>query len=320
VEFLVAAGRGLECRPVLFAAGDPHLELLSAGREALAASYEFAIPERAILEILRDKCAQYRWLMDRNVPVPRTCVPRSAEEAAHDAAQVGLPCIAKPGISHLWTRTASSKVVLLKSAGDARAAFTAMEAAGSGCLIQAIVGGGDDHFYGALCCFSRHGAPLAAFTKRKLRQYPERFGNGSVQLSVAAPQLAERSVAMLRGLEARGFMSIEYKLDPADGEMKLIEINPRSVSGLQLAVDSGCDLPWIGYCDLSGLPADAAGGHREGVLFVNEAWEMRRVRAARRALAWPGYLATLLWARSRAALSLEDPGPAWSLFKRAAGL
>jgi predicted ATP-grasp superfamily ATP-dependent carboligase len=183
--------------------------------------------------------------------------------------------------------------------------------------MQETIGGGDDRLYGALCCFSRLGEPLATMTKRKLRQYPEGFGNGSVQVSLDLPELAARSERILGSLGCRGFMSIEYKHDPADGRMKLIEINPRLVSGLQMAIDSGLDLPWLGYCDIVGAAAGELRAPRHGTIFMNEAWELRRVLSKRTAWAWADAALMAMRARSFAVWSVRDPGPLWSLAKRA---
>lgn len=316
VSFLEHVGSKLDCRPVVFAAGDPHLDVLQSGQERLAAFYDFSAASSEVLELLRDKRSQYRWMLQRNLEIPRTLIPESGEEAAEAARTIGFPCIAKPAVSYRWPLRSKSKAVVLRSAAEADAAYRAMEEAGCGCVIQETIHGGDDRFYGTLSCFSRLGKPLVTFAKRKLRQYPEEFGNGSVQISVDMPELVERSEAILRSLGCSGFMSIEYKLDAADGRMKLIEINPRMVSGLQMAVDSGCDLPWIGYRDLAVLPAEDPPGYRSGVLFVNEAWELRRVLARRRFADWLEAAATVIRARSFASWSVRDPGPFLSLVKR----
>ncbi len=316
VEFMAAAGSRLDCRPVMFAAGDPHIDVLLAGRERLAAFYDFFAAGSEVLKLLRDKRSQYRWMMQRKVEIPRTLIPESGEEAAEAARSIGFPCIAKPAVSHRWPLRSRMKAVALRSAADADTAYRAMEEAGCGCVIQETVAGADDQFYGTLSYFSLAGKPLATFAKRKLRQYPERFGNGSVQVSVDMPELVARSEAILRSLGCGGFISIEYKLDAADGRMKLIEINPRMVSGLQMAIDSGCDFPWIGYRDLAGLPEEEQPGFKSGVIFVNEAWELRRVLARRRMADWLAAALTAMRARSFAAWSLRDPGPFLSLVKR----
>ncbi len=153
-------------------------------------------------------------------------------------------------------------------------------------------------------------------TKRKLCQYPARFGNGSVQVSVDLPDLAHRSQEIFRNLGYAGFGTIEYKLDPADLRMKLIEINPRPVSGLQLAIDSGCDMPWIAYGALTGASPAPLFTHKSGVLFVNEAWEARRVWQSRSPGEWLRSAAFVTRARSFAAFSLSDPAPFCSHLRR----
>lgn len=317
IDFLAGVGRMLDCRPIVFAAGDPHLDLLSAGRASLPAYCILSVAPAEVIEVLRDKRLQHRLLLEHGVDLPATRIPESPAEAAHDAGAIGLPCLVKPAVSHRWWQVRAAKAIVVDAPRRAAEIYSEMTAAGCGCLIQQLIPGGDDQLFGALSYLSQDGDPLATLIKRKLHQYPERFGNGSVQVAVGLPALAAGSNELLRKLGCRGFGSIEYKLDPADGKMKLLEINPRPVSGFQLAVDSGCDLPWIAYRDLAGLPRQPAPAHRSGVLFVNEAWELRRVMKRGSLKDWLGYASTLARARSYAAWSLEDPGPAWSLIKRA---
>jgi predicted ATP-grasp superfamily ATP-dependent carboligase len=319
VGFLLAAGRRFECRPVLFAAGDPHLTLLSCGRDALGEFYEFCIPRRDVLELLLDKRRQYRYLLDHGVDLPQSRMPESPAQAVEDAREIGFPCLAKPAVSHRWVAASGAKLVVVSDPDQAGECYRAMTAAGSGFLLQQLIGGGDDQLYGALCYFDRQGSPLATATKRKLKQYPERFGNGSVQISVHQPDLADHAQQVLRQLGYVGFGSVEYKLDPRDRKMKLIEINPRPVSGLQIAIDSGTDLPWLAYEDLTGVAHDPLPSPRAGVLFVNESWELQRVwrTAPYSPVEWMRFAVSVARARSLATLSLRDPGPALSLVRRA---
>jgi predicted ATP-grasp superfamily ATP-dependent carboligase len=101
--------------------------------------------------------------------------------------------------------------------------------------------------------------------------------------------------------------------------MKLMELNPRTVSGLQMAVDSGCDMPWLAYGDATGASPAPITEFREGVRFVNISWEFQRVRRvpSRSPVKWLRFAVNLARARSFAMLSLRDPGPALSLIRRA---
>jgi hypothetical protein len=50
---------------------------------------------------------------------------------------------------------------------------------------------------------------------------------------------------------------------------------------------------------------------------MNEAWELRRVLSKRTAWAWADAALMAMRARSFAVWSVRDPGPLWSLAKRA---
>jgi predicted ATP-grasp superfamily ATP-dependent carboligase len=309
--FLLEAAEALECKPVLIPTGDPHLRALAPLAESLGQSYSCALPPDGVFGALVDKRSQYRLLAAAGAPLPSAALPTTEAEAACAATQIGLPCIVKPGFGDLWTPRAGQKLVEARTSEDLLSAYRAMSAAGVGALIQELIPGGDDAFYGCICHFSAAGELLACFTKRKLRQYPPRFGNGSYQTSVACPEAAETSIRLLRGMGYRGTAAIEYKLDPRDGRLKLIEINCRAVSGTQLAIDAGVDLPWIVYRDCIGQPLPPATDFAVGRKLVNLSWDARSylkagdhspVGAAR-------WLKSVLQADSDSLFSWRDPGP-----------
>lgn len=319
VAFLLEAGPFLACRPAILVSGDAHLELLSAARGAVGEHYDFVIAEAATLDLLADKRSQYRWFQERDVPVPRTLIPGNEDEAEEFAEQIGFPCLAKPAFSHRWATLSKRKVFPVDSRAEAARHYTRMHACKAHMVLQEYIEGADDQFYGALTYIGRSGRTLAAFTKRKLHQFPERFGNGCLQVSIRDPALQELAAGIFEGLGYTGFGGIEFKVDKRDGRRKLIELNPRTVSGLQMAVDSGCDMPWLAYCDITGMTPAAVTDFRDGVRFVNVAWELQRVRhdASRSPAKWLRFAGDLARARSFAELSLRDPGPTLSLIKRA---
>ena len=319
LDFLEEAGGSLDCKPVVIAAGDPHLMLLADGTPRLDSRYRLAVPPAELTAALLDKRRQYRMLQESGAALPMTRWPAGEADALSAAREVGYPCIVKPAYSHLWVRASDAKLSVVGSPAEMETAYRAMAEAGQGLVVQELIPGGDDSFFGFLSYWDTRGRLLAWCTKRKLRQYPPGFGNGSYQVSVDCPEITEQSIGLLRRLNCRGFASIEYKRDSRDGQMKLMEINPRTVSGLQLAIDAGVDLPWIAYRDLIGEELPPATAFRAGVRFVNESWEAKRFWASGRRspaelLRW---LRSLAEARSFAVLSIRDPAPAFSLLARA---
>jgi predicted ATP-grasp superfamily ATP-dependent carboligase len=66
-------------------------------------------------------------------------------------------------------------------------------------------------------------------------------------VSVVRPDLVAASVRLLAGLRWTGFAMVEWKTDPRDGIPRLLEINPRFVGSLELALRSGVDFPYLLY-------------------------------------------------------------------------
>jgi predicted ATP-grasp superfamily ATP-dependent carboligase len=129
---------------------------------------------------------------------------------------------------------------------------------------------------------------------------------------VDAFQVAEQSRQLLRSLNYRGFCAIEYKWDARDGTYRLMEINPRTASGNQLAIDAGVDFPWIGYRYLTGTldQEDTPIGFRRGVKLVNEGWDVQAYLALRKTekLSFWKWLASLRGAKP-AIWAWNDPLP-----------
>jgi predicted ATP-grasp superfamily ATP-dependent carboligase len=117
---------------------------------------------------------------------------------------------------------------------------------------------------------------------------------------------------------------VEFKRDPTDGTLVLMEINPRTVSGNQLGISAGVDLPWIAYRHLIGsdpglMPAPTFRPH---VTFVNEEWDVlafSALRASQR-LTLGAWLRSWLGTRSWAVFAWDDPSPLlvglWRLLRR----
>ena len=248
----------------------------------------------------------------------RAVEPADESEARAAVKEIGLPCIVKPGKGDLWFRRSGSKLQVARTADEAVEWYRAMRQAGVSAILQELIPGGDDSFFGCFCYIDQAGEVRASFTKRKLRQHPANFGNGSYQVSVDSPETAELALVLLEKIGYRGVASVEFKRDPRDGKLKLIEINCRAASGTQMAIDAGVDLPWLVYRDLVGDPLPPVSAFRAGCKFINLSWDAQRFweSGERNPVGFARWAWSVLRADSHAALSLRDPGPAFSLVKR----
>ncbi len=127
--------------------------------------------------------------------------------------------------------------------------------------MQEWIPGPDTELYGYLAFWDADGREHSWMTKRKERQHPLGIGSGATQISVDAPEVAELSRRLLAAFGWRGLVGVEWKRDERDRGFRLVEINPRTVIGNQLAISAGVDLPWIAYCELSDAAAAGGAGH-----------------------------------------------------------
>jgi predicted ATP-grasp superfamily ATP-dependent carboligase len=130
---------------------------------------------------------------------------------------------------------------------------------------------------------------------------------------VDAPEIASLSRRLLRAYEYRGFVGVEFKQDARDGRFRLMEINPRTVSGNQLAIAAGVDFPWIGYeCLANSEPRPrAAERFRVGVAYVNEEWDLKAFLRLKQAgeLTLLRWLGDLFRSDAKALAAIDDPLP-----------
>jgi len=93
---------------------------------------------------------------------------------------------------------------------------------------------------------------------RKRRQFEPMFGSSCYSTSVNEPEVEQLALRLLKSIQFHGISSVEFKRDPRDGTFKLMEINVRSPLMIGVAIDSGVDLPWLSYCELTGQPLPEA--------------------------------------------------------------
>jgi predicted ATP-grasp superfamily ATP-dependent carboligase len=311
VETLLRLGRQLPRRAVLFPTSDAYCVLVAKSPE-LREYYDYLLPEPSTLDRIVDKHLQYQDASAAGIAIPHTCFPADTDEARRLAKDLTYPCIVKPYKSHERRRLSfAGKVSLVSSADELARELDRFEGETLEVMIQEIVPGGDDQLFGYLGFWDVEGRERAWLTKRKLRQSTH-FGDGSFQEAVQAPEVAELSRKLLNAIGYQGFVGVEFRLDPRDGAYRLMEINPRTVSGNQLAISAGVDFPWLGYLHATGqLGEGPADPFRVGTRYVNEMWDLRAYLRLRKTegLRFGSWLRSLIAAEAHAFGAWDDPMP-----------
>ena len=312
VSSLKDAAMASRSAPVIFATSDGHNHFLARHQDALAPVARYLSPSLQTIESILDKKLQYQRASEAGIATPVCSYPESDEALEDFSRTISYPSIIKPCVSHVGRKLLGGrKVRVVHDREELMTAWKELGEAQNQFMIQEIIPGGDDQLFGYLAFWSRDGEELAWVTKQKLRQNPPIYGDGSLQRSVSCEPVRELSRRLLARFDYRGFVAVEYKKDPRDGEFKLMEINPRTVSGNQLAVSAGVDFPSIGYDYLTDPAYRCEARFRPGVQFVNEEWDLRAYLSLRKEgkLGLSGFLKTLMGSESRAIWAADDMRP-----------
>jgi predicted ATP-grasp superfamily ATP-dependent carboligase len=316
LETLVDAAQSSGSRPILLVAFDQAVLMVGKHAEELKRHYDFLIPPFEGSAAIVDKRRQYQLATAAGVPIPPTAYPESGGEATALAAEISYPCLLKPHVSYgAGDHFGGRKNAVIADARTLEAEFDRAAAAGIPCLVQEIVPGGDEALYGYLGFWGRDRNELAWITKQKLRQNPRLYGDGTCQRTIDVPRVAELSRRFLKALDYVGVGSVEFKYDARDDSYRLMEVNPRAVSGNQLAVAAGVDLPYISYAYLADgvVPSWE---QRWDVRWVHELYDLKTLLRERRhpgAAVWE-WVRSLHNADTFALGAWNDPAPLLGAF------
>jgi predicted ATP-grasp superfamily ATP-dependent carboligase len=314
LRVLADVARKSRYKPVIFATSDAHNEFLAHSGYQLEDLCDFCIPDPITIDALIDKKKQYETAKKVGIPVPLCIYPPDVEFIKENQHLFNFPCIIKPCTAHRGRQLLNGKKVkVVQNIVELGEAWGLLGDAVSEFMVQEVIPGGDSGLYGYLAFWSRDGEEVAWITKQKLRQNPPIYGDGALQVAIDAPEVRELSIRLLKEFGYKGFVGVEFKLDPRDEIFKLMEINPRTVSGNQLAISAGIDFPYIGYQYLTGAQFSYSGTFKRGTQFVNEDWDFRScitLRKTNEGGLW-NYMKDLYFSESKAIWAPDDLGPVW---------
>jgi hypothetical protein len=132
------------------------------------------------------------------------------------------------------------------------AAVRECEARFGGAVVEEFIPGGAEADNAVVLLFSPQSRLIAAFTARKIRQWPESGGLVAVGRSTANERLVELVLPFFEKWGWCGGAEVELKRDSRDGQDKVIEINPRFPGNLRFPLECG-----LGLAVLAADPAPA---------------------------------------------------------------
>ena len=297
---------------VVLPCSDDALELVSKNRATLEKDYVLSEANDEMTLAMLDKAKTNDLARRAGVPIPRTWELQKREDLLEILDEIPYPCALKPCHSHEFQRHyPSRKLFVVENEKQLIDRFNAAEELGLSMLLSEIITGGDDRLCSYFTYIDESGEPLFHFTKHKLRQYPIHFGIGTYHISDWSPAVAELGLAFFRAIGIRGLAYVEFKRDSRDGQLKLIECNPRFSAATELLVLSGIDLPLFVYNRLTGGPLPPTEHYRKGVRLVRPLEDFAAFRQYNRRgeLSTANWLGSFLHPWHTAYFRWRDPWP-----------
>ncbi len=257
VEALVGFGRDEAQPPVLYFEEDVHLLMVSRHRHRLATAFRFTLPEPGLVEQLVDKARFQRLAETLSLPVPRARVLHPGADVSPPDLGLPYPLVVKPLVRReSWAAVErGGKAVRVDGAGDLRALWPRLAAAGIDLLAQELIPGPETGIESYHVYVDERGEVAGEFTGRKIRTFPMVYGHSTAltitDIRGAAADVAATGRELAARIGLRGVAKFDFKRAP-DGRLYLLEINARFNLWHHLGAVAGVNLPALVHADLAG--------------------------------------------------------------------
>lgn len=311
VDILLDVGRRLGLDGwVLYPTRDETVAAFARYNAALVEQFRVPTPAWDTMQWVWDKRRTYRLANKLEIPTPRTWYPGSVEELAE--IPVDAPLALKPAIKEHFIYATKAKAWRANTRAELQQIFERATAHidPAEIMIQDLIpGGGSQQF--AYCAFFKEGRPLASMVVRRRRQHPPEFGRASTFVeAIELPILETLSERFLRAINYYGLVELEYKLDPRDGQYKLLDVNGRTWGYHTLGSGAGVDFPYLLFADQMGQSIEPRRG-RAGVSWIRLITDLPTgiIEVLGRRLDLREYLRSLKNFQVEAVFNREDPLP-----------
>lgn len=311
INFLLDLGRRLRTKGVLIPTADADVLAISKHRTKLEDYFHFPMPDWDVIERLVNKKEFHKSILRLNIPQPKTYLPENISELKHIVDELTYPCIIKPAFS--YKNNLGAKVLKINSKEQLIESYDKAISCGQEMVIQEVIPGDDSNIYGLGTYCNCTSKPKGIFVYRKKRGYPNGFGTCSFVESVSDPEIVDLGKKILREFGYYGISEIEFKRDPRDNQLKIIEINARTWAENSLADRCGVDLSYMVYMDAIGKGEDVERSisAKEGIKWIYMFNDLRSSLESMRSgkLLLKDYIKSLNGELEFAIFAWDDPCP-----------
>jgi predicted ATP-grasp superfamily ATP-dependent carboligase len=250
VDSVLKVGRELGLRGwILYPTRDELVAAFSRYRDELSEFFRVVTPDWDTVQWIWDKRNTYRLANELGIPTPKTWYFRDVAELQQ--VTTDPPFVVKPAIKEHFMYKVGVKAWRADTRDELRDLyFEASSHVEQGeVMVQDMIPGDGSQQY-AYCAFFKNGRAHGSMVVNRLRQHPREFGKASTFVeTIDLPVIEELSERFLRKIDYYGLIELEYKLDPRDGQYRLLDVNGRTWGYHTLGLAAGVDFPYLVYAD-----------------------------------------------------------------------
>ncbi len=252
-RFLLDIARRIGSRPILLHTTDRTAVFVAENASALDQAFVLAKVPPSVIRSLTNKWHLSLLAKEHGIPTPETVFPRSREEVQHFITAARFPIMLK-GANPLLPYGKTKEIV--HTARELLEEYDRSTDAGApNLMLQEYIPGGDDAVWMCNAYFDQRSECLAAFTGKKIRQWPAYAGVASLAVCLGNDAIERATRQLMKAVGYQGLVGIGYRYDARDGSYKVLDVNPRVSAVFRLFVTAnGMDVVRICYLDLTGQP------------------------------------------------------------------
>jgi predicted ATP-grasp superfamily ATP-dependent carboligase len=231
----------------LIPADDQALMAVTHHYADLNAHVQLACPPPEITSLVLNKALTLQVAQKCGVPTPRSQVIFNSAELHDSVSTMPFPWILKPSKKEMSVEEVKS--LTLSTRDQIALKFPKPQDFSPPMLLQEFCQG----IGVGIELLIHDGVCRAVFQHRRLKEFPE---TGGVSVTAIAEQpnseLVDMARTLLRALSWEGPAMVEFKVDPVNGRVALLEVNGRYWGTLGLPIAAGMDFPFYHWQVLHG--------------------------------------------------------------------
>lgn len=253
LDLLLKIGNEIGKPSVLIWTSDETAVFVAENADRLSRHFVFPENEHLTIKRLMHKKEMFLMARELNVPTATTEFPQNLEDVTEYSERAAYPVMLKGILGNRLQERTGKKMVVVESKNELIENYKQLEDPETpNLMLQEYIPGGDDQVYIFNGYFDAKSECLAAFTGHKIRQFPVHVGCASLGACTWNQDVADLTIKFMKDVGYSGILDIGYRLDPRNGQYKVLDINPRIGQAFRLFLgENGMDVARSLYLDLT---------------------------------------------------------------------